>query len=171
MDTGQWDADDSRYNNWTEFSAEALAFATTAKIDKDDAAVITRLVDRGNSNPNRQSRCTQSIRTILIDYPNSPFKAVEEPPYCWCCGEKLSENSSDSEGACNDCSSTGCDWCGKTITELGVYKEDFDMDLGCYECSNYRCQECMVECDMCSEEVCKECIYSHQEERCEERAH
>ena len=58
---------------WTTFAASAVEFATTAKIDKDDASVITRLVEKGNSNPQRQSRCTQSIRTILMDYPGSPF--------------------------------------------------------------------------------------------------
>tara|TARA_B100000029_G_scaffold47412_1_gene43506 strand:+ start:2002 stop:2529 length:528 start_codon:yes stop_codon:yes gene_type:complete len=58
---------------WTTFAAKAVEFASTGKIEKDDASVINRLVERGNSNPKRQSRCTQSIRTILMDYPGSPF--------------------------------------------------------------------------------------------------
>ena len=58
---------------WTKFAGDASAFAKTAGIDKDDASVITRLVEQGNRTPQRQSRCTQSIRTILMDYPGSPF--------------------------------------------------------------------------------------------------
>ena len=56
--------------DWASFSAQALEFATTAKIDKYDASVITRLVEKGNRNPRIYWRhCTWAIITILMDCP------------------------------------------------------------------------------------------------------
>lgn len=175
MDTGQWDADDSRYNNWTEFSAEATAFVKSGAVDDDDKSVVLRMIEKGNADVERQSRCTETIRSILMDCAGSPFKLVEESPFCHYCGENFPGDASNAEWVCNDCSSIGCDCCGKTFGELGLDKRDIDENPGygriyCDECAKYRCEECMRECDMCADVVvCMECIEYHQLEECEER--
>jgi hypothetical protein len=58
---------------WKKFSTVAGVFAKTDGIDEFDAMSITRLVEKGNANPKRQSRCTASIRTICMDIAGNPF--------------------------------------------------------------------------------------------------
>jgi hypothetical protein len=174
MDSEEWDDDDSRYNNWTEFSAEASAFVKSGAMDEYGASTVLGIIEKGNANENRRSYCTSAIRLILMDYTGSPFKVVEEPPECRYCGGDLPEDASNSEEVCDDCSSIGCDCCGKTFWELGLDKRGIDEDPGygrlvCDQCANYRCEECMRECNMCSDEVCMECIEIHSLEECEER--
>lgn len=58
---------------WTRFAASATDFASSDGFDEVDAMSITRLIEKGNANPKRQSRCTASIRTICMDIAGNPF--------------------------------------------------------------------------------------------------
>jgi len=58
---------------WTKFAAQATDFSSAEGFDEVDAMSITRLIEKGNANPKRQSRCTASIRTICMDIAGNPF--------------------------------------------------------------------------------------------------
>ena len=58
---------------WTEFSAEATEFVKSGAVDDDDKSVVLRMIEKGNANVKRQSRCTATVRTILMDIAGSPF--------------------------------------------------------------------------------------------------
>jgi hypothetical protein len=64
---------DTKQITWKEFSATAAGFASSDAIDEIDANSITRMIEKGNANPKRQSRCTAAIRTLCMDLADSPW--------------------------------------------------------------------------------------------------